>query len=98
MTIVEALKQAESKFRSVLGLPLASDDDVILFSRSPFAECYVIRRFDSIESTENGFWKIIVSDISGKVRFNVLFDNWRFLGKSTYFCEALIFAICASLS
>ena len=69
MTIVEALKQAESKFRSVLGLSSVADDDVISFTHSSFAECYVIRSFDSIESNENGFWKIIVSDISGKVSF-----------------------------
>lgn len=74
MTIVEALKQAESKFRSVLGLSRVSDAEVISFSHSSYEECYVIQSFDNIESNEAGYWKIIVSDISGKVSFIPIYN------------------------
>ncbi|PRD28134.1 UNVERIFIED_CONTAM: hypothetical protein NCL1_33336 [Trichonephila clavipes] len=70
MTIVEALKQAESKFRSILGQPSASDDSVISFSRSTVAECYVIGSFNSVFSDDRGYWKIIVSDRGGQVIYD----------------------------
>ncbi|GFY56283.1 uncharacterized protein TNIN_310891 [Trichonephila inaurata madagascariensis] len=45
MTIVEALKQAESKFRSILGQPSVSDDSVISFSQVPSRRMLRHRQF-----------------------------------------------------
>ncbi|GFS82948.1 uncharacterized protein NPIL_534321 [Nephila pilipes] len=70
MTIVEALKQAESKYRSILGLSSVSDEAVISFSRSSVAECYVIGSFNSVPSNDRGYWKIIVSDKGGEVIYD----------------------------
>ncbi|GBM19298.1 hypothetical protein AVEN_200238-1 [Araneus ventricosus] len=70
MTIVEALKQAESKYRSYLGLSPASEEEVISFSRSSVAECYVIGSFNSVSSDDRGYWKIIVSDKGGKIIYD----------------------------
>ncbi|KAF8767450.1 hypothetical protein HNY73_020413 [Argiope bruennichi] len=70
MTIVEALKQAESKYRSYLGLSPVSDEEVISFSRSSVAECYVIGSFNNVSSDDRGYWKIIVSDKGGKVIYD----------------------------
>ncbi|GIY32748.1 uncharacterized protein CDAR_436041 [Caerostris darwini] len=70
MTIVEALKQAESKYRSYLGLRGASDEAVISFSRSSIDECFVVRSFNNVASDDRGYWKIIVSD-----KGQVVYDN-----------------------
>ncbi|XP_042897154.1 uncharacterized protein [Parasteatoda tepidariorum] len=70
MTIVEVLKQAESKFRSLLGISSLSEDEVITFSRSSIAECYVIEGFNGMKTNSRGYWKIVVYDRNEEVVYD----------------------------
>lgn len=65
MTILEALRQAETKYQNILGL--SHDMDVISFSHSSDMDCYMVNNISDVESSGVLAWKILITDRDGHV-------------------------------
>ncbi|KAG8194886.1 hypothetical protein JTE90_029177 [Oedothorax gibbosus] len=70
MTILEALRQAETRYQNILGL--SHDMDVISFSHSSEMGCYMVNNIGDVESSGVLTWKILITDREG----HVVYDNF----------------------
>ncbi|XP_035206780.1 uncharacterized protein LOC118181700 isoform X1 [Stegodyphus dumicola] len=70
MTLIEALREAEIKYQTALGLSL--DSDVIKFAHSSRTDCYMVNSIDDVVRSDASGWKVKIVDRNGQV----VYDNF----------------------